>query len=97
MLKSNLRAGIFFSPGYSHRNEGVMPTRALRLNYPPSLLRRPIINQIILDFEVSVNIIQAQISLEEGWIEIEMTGEDQEIRRSTKWLREVGIDVIEMV
>ncbi len=74
-----------------------MPTRALRLNYPPFLLRRPIINQIILDFEVSVNIIQAQITHEEGWVEIEMTGEEQEIRRASKWLREVGVDVTDMV
>ena len=73
-----------------------MPTKALRLTYPPSLLRRPIINQIILDFEVSVNIIQAQITPEEGWLEIEMTGENQEIRSAAKWLRELGIRVLEL-
>lgn len=72
-----------------------MPTRALRFNYPSFLLRRPIINQIILDFEISVNIIQAQITPEEGWIEIEITGDDQEIRRAVRWLREVGLDVNE--
>jgi ABC-type methionine transport system ATPase subunit len=70
-----------------------MPSRTLRLDYPPSLLRRPIINQIILDFEVSVNIIQAHITLEEGWMEIQITGEESEITRVIRWLKEVGIHI----
>ena len=72
-----------------------MPTRTLRLIYPPSLLRRPIINQVILDFEVSVNIIQAQVTLEEGWLEIQISGESREVARVMAWLEEIGIQVIE--
>ena len=72
-----------------------MPTRTLRLIYPPSLLRRPIINQVILDFEVSVNIIQAQVTLEEGWLEIQISGENREVARVMAWLEEIGIQVIE--
>lgn len=72
-----------------------MPTRTLRLIYPPSLLKRPIINQVILDFEVSINILQAQITLEEGWLEIQISGENREVARAMAWLEEIGIQVIE--
>jgi ABC-type methionine transport system ATPase subunit len=71
-----------------------MPTRTLRLNYPAALLRRPILNQVIRDFQVTVNIVRAQISLEEGWLEIEMTGADDEIDRTLVWLESQGLQVI---
>jgi ABC-type methionine transport system ATPase subunit len=75
--------------------EDSMPTRTLRLIYPPTLLRRPIINQVILDFEVSINILQAQVNLEEGWLEVQISGENREIARAMAWLEEIGIQVIE--
>jgi ABC-type methionine transport system ATPase subunit len=75
--------------------EGKMPTRTIQLKYPPSLLRRPIINQVILDFEVSINIMQAQITSEEGWLEIQISGEGREVARAMAWLEEIGIQVDE--
>ncbi|HEY43212.1 MAG TPA: FeS-binding protein [Anaerolineae bacterium] len=71
-----------------------MPTRTLRLNYPPSLLRQPILNQLILHYKITVNIRQAQITLEEGWLEIEAEGEAEEIEHAISWLEEEGIEVI---
>ena len=72
-----------------------MPTRTVQLKYPHSLLHRPIINQVILDFEVSINIIQAQVSSEKGWLEIQISGEGREIARAMAWLEEIGIQVDE--
>lgn len=72
-----------------------MPTRTVQLKYPPALLRRPIINQVILDFEVSINIIQAQLTSEKGWLEIQISGEAREIARAMAWLEEIGIQVDE--
>jgi ABC-type methionine transport system ATPase subunit len=73
-----------------------MPTRTLRMNYPPSLLRRPIINQVILDFEVSINILRAQVTPEEGWLEIQISGEGNEIAQVMAWLEDIGIQVVEI-
>lgn len=70
-----------------------MATRTYRLVYPPSLLRRPIINQVILEFELSVNIIQANVTQEEGWLEIQVTGDQDEIKRAMKWLTKEGIAI----
>lgn len=72
-----------------------MATRTLRLNYPASLLREPILQELIRNFEVTVNIRRAQISLEEGWLEIEAGGSEAELARSIVWLRQQGIDVLE--
>jgi ABC-type methionine transport system ATPase subunit len=73
-----------------------MSARSLRLNYPPSLLNQPILNQLIRKFEITVNIRQAQITLEEGWLEIEVIGGLQEIELAIAWLDEQGIQVVEL-
>jgi ABC-type methionine transport system ATPase subunit len=71
-----------------------MPTRTLRLNYPATLLRQPILHQFIREFEVTVNIVRAQMSLEEGWLEIEVDGSTGELERARAWLETQGIQVI---
>jgi ABC-type methionine transport system ATPase subunit len=73
-----------------------MPTRTLRLNYPATMLRQPILNQLIRSFDLSVNILRAQISLEEGWLEIQADGPETELDRAQAWLNEQGIEVILM-
>jgi ABC-type methionine transport system ATPase subunit len=70
-----------------------MATRTYRLIYPPSLLRRPIINQVILEFELSVNILQANVTQNEGWLEIQVTGDTDEIKRAINWLTKEGITI----
>jgi len=73
-----------------------MPTRTLRLNYPATLLRQPILHQLIRTFDLSVNILRAQISLEEGWLEVQADGPESELDRAQAWLKEQGIEVILM-
>ncbi len=70
-----------------------MATHILRLNYPPSLAGQPVIQQLIRQFELSVNIRQAQITLHEGWIELEASGLEAEVERAIDWLSSKGIQV----
>ncbi len=70
-----------------------MVTRTLRLNYPPSLVSQPVLYQLIRRFSLTVNIRRAQISLEEGWLETEVTGDEPEIARAISWLEEQGVTV----
>jgi hypothetical protein len=70
-----------------------MATRALRLNYPPSLLREPIVYQLIRRFDLQVNIVRARIELEEGWLDVEISGPEPVLEQAAAWLREQGIDV----
>ena len=73
-----------------------MAHRTLRLNYPAALLRQPILQQLIRMFNVSVNIVRAQISLEEGWLEIDVDGAETELARARAWLEEQGLEVFEI-
>lgn len=73
-----------------------MITRNCRLIYPPSLLREPIISQLIQRYELTANILQAHISLDEGWLEIELIGEPHTLKSALLWLEEAGIEVINL-
>jgi ABC-type methionine transport system ATPase subunit len=68
-------------------------TRTLRLIYPPSLANEPILNHLIRRFELTVNMRQAQITLQEGWLEVEVSGEEEEIACATSWLEQKGVEV----
>jgi hypothetical protein len=52
-----------------------------------------VIQELIRGFDLSVNILQAQITLEEGWIAVRLSGEDAEIDRALNWLRAEGLGV----
>ncbi|MGD8812967.1 MAG: NIL domain-containing protein [Anaerolineales bacterium] len=73
-----------------------MTTRTLRLIYPPSLLRKPVINQLIQNFGITINILRAHITLEEGWLDIKVSGESKEIETAVNWLIGEGIEVQEV-
>jgi ABC-type methionine transport system ATPase subunit len=70
-----------------------MSTRTLRLKYPPSLLRQPILYRLIKQTDLAVNIQQARITLEEGWLEVELKGDDALIQLALDWLRQEGIEI----
>lgn len=70
-----------------------MAIRRLRLNYPPSLLREPIVSQLIRRFDLQVNILLARIELEEGWLEVELNGAEPVLDQAESWLRDQGIDL----
>jgi ABC-type methionine transport system ATPase subunit len=71
-----------------------MPVRILRLVYPPSLVHEPVLYRLIKRFNVQVNIRQAQITLKEGWLEVELSGEAAEIEHAVTFLAKQGIEVI---
>jgi ABC-type methionine transport system ATPase subunit len=68
-------------------------TRILRLIYPPSLANKPILYHLIRRFKLTVNMRQAQITLQEGWLEVEVSGQEEEIARATSWLKQEGVEV----
>ncbi len=70
-----------------------MTNQVVRLNYPSTLLRVPIINQLIKQYDLTINIMRAQIDNEQGWIEIQLAGNIQTIEDAIEWLRSQGINV----
>ena len=73
-----------------------MDTCVLRLVYPPSLISEPILFQLIKRFQIEANIREAHITLEEGWLEVELTGETDELNRAIKFLEEKGIEIVRL-
>lgn len=65
----------------------------VRLTYPSTLLRVPVINQLIKEFDITVNILRAQIDTRDGWIEIDLSGSSHVIEGAIQWLEDQGIKV----
>ena len=70
-----------------------MNTLLVRLTYPPHLLEVPVVNQLIRRFNLNFNIHRAEIGLESGWIEAQLSGEQAEIDAALTWLREQGLKI----
>ena len=70
-----------------------MPDQVIRLLYPPHLLDVPIINQLIRRFDLTFNIIRAEVTLEEGWVDLQLTGSSGAIESAIAWLSGQGVEV----
>jgi D-methionine transport system ATP-binding protein len=70
-----------------------MSDQVIRLVYPASLLHVPIINQLIRRYELTVNIIRAQIGDDQGWMEVQLAGDPVVIDDAITWLKTQGVEV----
>ena len=70
-----------------------MPEQVVRLIYPPRLLDVPIINQLIRRYELTVNILRAQVGPDEGWVDVQLSGNAAAIEGAMAWLSTQGIEV----
>jgi len=65
----------------------------VKLTFPESLVREPLIARLVREFDVEPNIRRANVTEHEGWIVCEIGGEPQSIDRALDWLREQGLRV----
>jgi len=70
-----------------------MMSQVVRLVYPESLLSVPVINQLIRRYDLTVNILRAQIGGEDRWLEVQLAGDPGIIDAAITWLRTQGIEV----
>jgi len=70
-----------------------MMSQVVRLVYPESLLSVPVINQLIRHYDLTVNILRAQIGGEDRWLEVQLAGDPGIIDAAISWLQTQGIDV----
>lgn len=73
-----------------------MAETILRLIYPSHLLDVPVINQLIRSYDLTVNILRAQVTPDEGWVEIQLSGESNSIADAIAWLTDRGIEVAKL-
>ncbi len=71
-----------------------MISQSVRLIFPPSLHDEPIINKLMRQYSFTVNILRANVTSDQGWIDIQISGKAPEIEDSISWLREQGVEVV---
>lgn len=70
-----------------------MSDQVIRLTYPANLLHLPIINQLIRRFDLTLNILRAQIGDDQGWMDVQLAGDPVLIEDAVTWLKSQGVDV----
>lgn len=73
-----------------------MPVQCkVHLTYPPHLVDQPIIHELIKKFDVVVNILEANVTRQEGWLLVAMRGEEQAVKEGLEWISAQGIEMKE--
>jgi ABC-type methionine transport system ATPase subunit len=67
----------------------------LRLNYPPELVSRPVVANLVAAYQLEVNILRANVTRDDGWLIVEVTGDSRKISAARDWLVNGGIEVVE--
>jgi L-aspartate semialdehyde sulfurtransferase ferredoxin len=63
------------------------------LSYPRTLIKEPILYQLVKKFDLVFNIRGASVSEEMGLVAVEFEGSNDQIERALTWLRSTGVTV----
>lgn len=70
-----------------------MARRRIKLIFSPSLVKEPVIYQLGHQFDIVTNIRRADVSRDEGWVLLEISGDDDELDRGVDHLEARGVKV----
>ena len=70
-----------------------MGRRRLKLIFGPSLVKEPVIWQLGRNFEIVTNIRRADVTRDQGWVLLEVSGETEELDRGVEFLESKGVKV----
>lgn len=70
-----------------------MASLRVRLTFPPERVTDPVVYNIGHQYEVVTNIRRANVTADEGWIVLEITGDADEIERVVEHLRHIRVQV----
>ena len=70
-----------------------MASLRVRLTFPPERVTAPVVYNIGHQYEVVTNIRRANVTADEGWIVLEITGDADEIERVIEHLRHIRVQV----
>ena len=73
-----------------------MPGRKFLLTFPPAVANQPITQRLWRDFDITVNILKADIDESGGRLIIELTGKQDDISRATDYLTANKVRVEEL-
>ncbi len=70
-----------------------MTRRRLKLIFTSSLVKEPVIYQLGRKFEIVTNIRRADVSKDQGWVLLEVSGEPEELDKGVEYLESRGVTV----
>jgi L-aspartate semialdehyde sulfurtransferase ferredoxin len=70
-----------------------MGRRRLKLIFGPDMVKEPVIYQMGKQFEIVTNIRRADVTRDQGWVLLEITGEPEELDRGVEYLESRGVKV----
>jgi len=70
-----------------------MARRRLKLIFGPSLVKEPVIYQVGRMFEIVTNIRRADVTRDQGWVLLEVSGEPEELDKGVAYLESRGVKV----
>jgi L-aspartate semialdehyde sulfurtransferase ferredoxin len=70
-----------------------MARRRLKLIFGPSLVKEPVIYQLGRKFEIVTNLRRADVTKDQGWVLLEVSGDPEELDRGVEFLESKGVKV----
>jgi len=67
--------------------------RRVRLTYPQHLLDQPLLYQLIQQFDLLTNVLEARVTAEEGWLVLAVRGDRERVQQGLEWIAEQGVQV----
>jgi len=73
-----------------------LATEKLMLNFPPKIVKKPIVYRIVKDFDLEFNILRAEITSDlEGKMLLEIKGSKEKIKECKEYLLREGVELKE--
>jgi L-aspartate semialdehyde sulfurtransferase ferredoxin len=67
--------------------------KLVELDYPTELVTEPVLSKVIKKYDITVNIRRASITKGFGYVQMEVDGDEKEIKKALDDLTKQGIDV----
>ncbi len=65
----------------------------IHITFPEEKIKEPIIYELGRQHKVVTNIRKADVTEKTGWVDLEITGEPDEVERGVTWLKNKGVKV----
>jgi ferredoxin len=73
-----------------------MTTKRMMLSFPKSETEKPIVYHLVKDYDLVINIFRAKVTPEEyGYLVLDVSGSDQNIKRGMDYVRTFNVEVDE--
>ena len=70
-----------------------MVKKRSKFTFPPDLVTQPIIYHLGKEFDIVTNIRRADVTENQGWVVLELEGDEEEINRGLAWVSDQGVRV----